>query len=190
MINRCWRWWVNSCHPLILLVVAYLSTVPLVMKCLCLCHPIVTFSYCSASLSLYLHVGACTPNPGEKMNCRACLIVKSGCRFPWQHLCRLLVGFRVMGRQDFFIQTFFFSFPSSFGIFEGGNSDGGRFTEWQCDRCSSIFQDECADDAAREDQRELFEKPSSSDGGTESRLSCSLQFQPFLLIFLLTPLLP
>lgn len=31
--------------------------------------------------------------------------------------------------------------------------------------------------------RESSIKPSSSDGGTESRLSCSLQFQPFLFFY-------
>lgn len=131
MINSCSRCRVDSCHPLILLVVANsfhcASCRELSASAIRLSRSRLRLGL--ARLSLLILWRYSTSNPGEKMNCHACLIVESDCWFLWQHLYRF--GFGVLGRRDFLIRTFFsfFFFLSPFWIFGGGNSD--EVTMWQ-----------------------------------------------------------
>lgn len=136
MINSCSRCRVDSCHPLILLVVANsfhcASCRELSASAIRLSRSRLPLGL--ARLSLLILWRYSTSNPGEKMNCHACLIVESDCWFLWQHLYRF--GFGVMGRRDFLIRTFFFffSFSLHFEYLEEVIQ-----MKWQCDRCSSIF---------------------------------------------------
>lgn len=182
MRSRCWRWWVSSCHPLILLVVANS------FHCASSCEmPVSLPSDCHT-------LAAARPRCLSAHTLVLALLIQ-GRKWTVTHvwLLKVAAGFRdntstgwvwSNGQARLFHVTLFFP-PlalSPFWIFEGGNSDGGRFTEWQCDRCSSIFPGWMCEWCSQRGS-ESGEQPSSSHGGTESSFSCSLQLQPFLFFY-------
>lgn len=180
MINRCSRWWVNSCHPLILLVVANS------FHCVSSCEMSLP-SNCHTLLPLGLAVSPAHTLTPLKIQERKWTVTHV-----W--LVKVAAGFRDntstglvwSNGQDFFIQTYS---PHPHPHFE--------YLKEVIQTEDESLSDNVTDAALffRMNFRMMHPERIRESGVKTQQLSWrhreqALQFQPFLLIFLLTPLQP